>query len=153
MKTLLTFFVLLLVGFSTSAYAETFNCMVEQPNEKFGKTPYSLFIDITDEKGLITFTDPESLQVEKIISDFPYYVGTLYFQKPHPYGLSDIKTEAFFWSGQVEASKENPDLPISGFFFMDFPKPLQIVITRKTKTVIISDNDSHFGGISNGKCK
>jgi len=142
------FFIIIFL-FTTSVFAEVFNCNMTLNSDTFGEQKYSLLVDIGKETELyITTTKQEEFTFGGNILSEVYYIGKIYFEAGHPYGFGKLDKEVFF--------TKNSDYMKIGLFFPSSELPSTIDINRMNNNgweIFIADTDTSFERVQTGICK
>lgn len=142
MKTL----IVILVLFSSTVFAEVFNCEMTLTSDKFGTQKYKLLVDIGNDSELLLTTQSYEGELTEIIQQIQS-VGKIYFDVGHPYGLRKEDSSVYF-----TAVNKNEKL---GFFFIRSASTININKINKEGVwkIFISDSDTNFDLVQKGICK
>ena len=85
--------IVILVLFSTSLFADVFNCEVTQQSKNYGDTTYNVLVDTgSEDLSVLTLSDAKTGEFKELISEV-YSVGKIYFNKGNPYSTEKIDAE------------------------------------------------------------
>ena len=147
MKTL----IVILVLFSSSLFAEIFNCTLTQFNDGVGgEMTYEALVDIGDKKSsVLSLSDIETGKSYDWITDLDS-VGKIYFKKPNPFSMNK-NTEYDLYITRSSSDYFN------GIFFEreignEYPKIFFIEAYNEPTRIQIFDTWDTFGAVHKGTC-
>ena len=142
MKTL----IVILVLFSSSVFADVFNCDITQQELNYGKEKYQIVVDTGDEElSVITLGEAETGNFKNLITEV-WGIGKIIFLEGNPY-----KNKTF--SSNFYITKIGTESYYGVFFHDSFPKTITLELVEDPDKIIITDSESMFGHLQVGTCK
>ena len=141
MKTL----VVILVLFSSSLFAEVFNCEMILTGEKYGNQKYKLLVDTGNEEFSYLGTFDENGKIKEIIYDV-VSVGKIYLDTGNPYSLGKVNKDVYF---HHKNSHEHV-----GIFYANSASTINITkMFSDNWKIYITDTTSNFDYVQKGVCE